>query len=238
MLIGPLEATLLLILAAWLGGAIPLLFERSHARLMQFLSLASGFFLGSVFLHLLPELAGEIGGSLSPWAWMLGGLLLLVVLDLVLIGRQGHHMVGWGALLGLSFHSLAAGMGLGVLLDEGFASWILLGLAAHKVGEAFSLASAMRLVLEKKKSLIFAIFGFSLVLPFGLFVGLGLKESMTHRGGQILSALSAGSFLYVAVGHLLPEVFHEKGGRLGKVLFLLLGVFLSAIPLFFGEAPS
>ncbi len=235
---GPLSATLLLVLAAWLGGAIPLLFERSHRRLMQFLALASGFFLGSVFLHLLPELAGEIGGALSPWAWMLGGLLLLVVLDLVLIGRQGHHMVGWGALLGLSFHSLAAGMGLGVLLEEGFGAWILMGLALHKVGEAFSLASAMRLVLETKRSLLLVVFGFSLVLPLGLFVGLELRGAMTERGGQILSALSAGSFLYVAVGHLLPEVFHEKGGRLGKVLFLLLGVFLSAIPLFFGEAPS
>jgi zinc transporter ZupT len=238
MVIGPIDATLLLIFAAWVGGGIPLLFERSHGRLMQFLSLASGFFLGSVFLHLLPELAGEIGGALSPWAWMLGGLLLLVVLDLVLIGRQGHAMVGWGALLGLSFHSLAAGMGLGVLLEEGFGSWIFLGLALHKVGEAFSLASAMRLVLEKRKSLLLVVFGFSLVLPLGLFVGLGLKESLSHRGGQILSALSAGSFLYVAVGHLLPEVFHEKGGRLAKVLFLLFGVSLAAIPLLFGEAPS
>ncbi|HHI78443.1 MAG TPA: hypothetical protein ENK02_00510 [Planctomycetes bacterium] len=236
-MISPRTATLLLILAVWVGGSIPLLFERSHGRLMQFLSLATGFFLGSVFLHLLPELAGEIGGALSPWAWMLGGLLLLVVLDLVLIGRQGHAMVGWGALLGLSFHSLAAGMGLGVLLEEGFGAWILLGLALHKVGEAFSLASAMRLVLEKKRSLLLAILGFSLVLPLGMLLGLGLRESFSQRGGQILSALSAGSFLYVAVGHLLPEVFHERGGRLAKVSFLLLGVALAAIPLFF-EGPA
>ena len=42
-------------------------------------------------------------------------------------------------------------------------------------------------------------------------------------------ALAAGTFLYVCLAELLPEVFHHPGDNLAKFGFILAGVILSVV---------
>ena len=216
----------LLLLAAMGGGAVPLLVRRSERLLHQFLSIAAGFFLGVVFLHLLPELASSLHGQTGLWAWMLAGLLGLLVFELGVFGHRDHAVLGWATLAGLSAHSLAEGIGLGVNLDRSFVLVLVWGMLSHKAAEGFSLASALRLAGRSGVQLWGWLCVFALITPLGMALGWAFE---TSQAGGILAAISAGTFIYVAIGDLLPEVFHEERDRLLKLALLLVGVAMAAV---------
>ena len=78
-----------------------------------------------------------------------------------------------------------------------------------------------------------------LLLVFSLATPLGALFSFPFfaQSGPVyiayLTALTAGSLLYIATGELLPEVFHTRSQR-----WLKLGLFLVGILLITGLAPS
>src|SRR5690349_5618847 len=69
-----LTFALITLLITFAGGCLPLVREWSHRQLHAVLALATGVFLGAVFLHMLPEIsANESGqGAISPRTlWLL-----------------------------------------------------------------------------------------------------------------------------------------------------------------------
>jgi len=222
---------LLMFVASVAGGGVPLLLRDTDRLLHVSLSLAAGFFLGVVFLHLLPELSAQRGGigGTELWAWALAGLLVLLVLDLGVFGHGGHAAMGWATLIGLTIHAAAAGIGFGVYWQGPVSMVLVWALLSHKFGETFSLMSAMRFSLTSRVKLLAVLVVFSTITPLSMFLGLSLRETVGSRVGSMLSALAVGTFLYVAVGELLPEVFHENRDRLLKVSMLILGVMFAAL---------
>jgi hypothetical protein len=205
-----------------IGGGLPLFVRSSETALHRLLSLAAGFFLGLVFLDLLPHV--DFSGTNGPalWQWVLAGLLAVLVLDLGIFGKQSHAAVGWTTLIGLTVHAFSMGLGLGMLTTAPVAlGW---GLSIHKLGETFSLASALRFTIKDRRVVLGLIVGFSCVTPAGLLAGDALRETVTPHVAAVCTAIAAGSFLYVAVGDLLPEVFHNAEDRLPKLGMLLGGV--------------
>ena len=68
---------------------------------------------------------------------------------------------------------------------------------------------------------------FALVTPLGLWAG-GVVVLFVERDGiAVLTALAAGTFLFVALCDLLPEVFHHREDALLKVVLVLAGIALS-----------
>lgn len=218
------------------GAAPPLLARWSHRGLHFFVSVAAGMFLGAIFLHLLPELAargasadGHAHPDLLPWIAALSGLVLLFFVERIVLARaegagDPHALVWTSSYLGLSLHSFATGLGFAPVAGDATLMWpFVAAMAVHKAGESFSLATVMRLAEVPRRRALLLLVLYSASTPAGLLLGASLALGAGSLLAPVLTGLACGTFLYVAVGDLLPEVFHG-GGRLSGVVGLLLGI--------------
>jgi len=243
----PLPIALLLLAVSLAGALLPLFRRWSERGLHLFVAVAAGIFLGTIFLHLLPELSGvELAGqgeghaalpaaTLGPWIAALAGLLLLFALERVwlrsLVERSGPnvHTGLWVATyLGLSLHSLTAGVALTAILhSEAAQTQFLLSYLVHKASESFSLATVMRLAHMRTGPALALSFLFAAIEPLALLGGSQVFEHHPSIDG-LLTGFACGTFLYVAVCDLLPEVFHGAERPRLKLAAVVLGVLSTA----------
>jgi zinc and cadmium transporter len=160
--------------------------------------------------------------------------------------RHGHshshprHKLSWfGIALGLGLHTLIDGLALGasVEADAGRAGTFgLLGLGTflavllHKPLDAVSITSLMGAAGWSTRWQHAVNIAFALLVP----VGAGLFLLGVHHLGdgerQIVGAalaFSAGVFICIALGDLLPEMEFHKHSRVPLTLALLLGIALA-----------
>ncbi len=236
----PTTLTILVALvAATLIGALPPIARRWGDRGLHLLIAASaGIFLGTVFLHLLPELAAAAGtddhGHSDPLPWLaaLTGFLGLFLLEKVwLRGNEGRervdpHAVVWvSTYIGLSVHAFTAGLGLSAL---DLKALVLVPILWHKLTESFSLTSVLRLAGASSAKCLALIGTFALASPLGFLFGERILAS-GHGASELLMGLACGTFLYVAACDLLPEVFHHLERRTPRIVALLLGIASTAL---------
>lgn len=138
---------------------------------------------------------------------------------------QRHRAVGWAALVGLSVHSLTSGVALAAVAeDKQIAAVMLWAILAHKGFESFSLASVFSMTSREPRQVLALIVAFSFVTPLGLLLGHQVTALFGTGGIAVLTALAAGTFLYVCIGELLPEVFHHREDVFLKIALLCAGV--------------
>ncbi len=249
----PLHSAALLLVVSLVGALLPLYRRWSDRGLHLFVSVSAGVFLGTVFLHLLPHLAqvesglesagSHAGGAgveptLAPWVAALAGLLLLFALEKVWLRSvsgsvaSDPHRALWAATwVGLGMHSLSEGIALAAILrDPAVRTQLLFSILIHKATEAFSLATVMRLArLGSVRSVVFLTL-FALLGPLGILLG----SELTSSGGaldQVVTGFACGTFLYVAVCDLLPEVFHGADRPMLKLASVGVGVLATATTL-------
>lgn len=255
-----LQTALVLFLASVAGSLLPLYRRWSDRGLHVFVALAAGIFLGTIFLHLLPHLAGaDLGGDhaghahgagehagegagLLPWAAALAGLLLLFALEKVWLPlwRRGAslstladpHTGLWAATyVGLSLHAITAGLSLSAILaDPAARTQLLVSVLIHKATETFSLATVMRLASLSTPRMVALILVFAAIEPAGLLFGSGLI-GVAPGVDLAIMGLACGTFLYVAVCDLLPEVFHGAERPALKLLAVVAGIGVTALTL-------
>lgn len=241
---------ILLLVAALVAAALPAFLPRTDRALHGTLALSTGIFLGAVFLHLLPmvshlavelrEHAGQTGhehhghaADVSPWFFVLVGVLAVYLSEVLFLGkgngkdRSRHRTVGYAALLGLSVHAFVTGVGLGVTRVEGDGHSLLIAMVAHKAFEAFSLSTVLQLAAFQRRTWAKILIAFALVTPAGMLLGQMLADDLPEYGVAVLTALAAGTFLYVALCELLPEVFHRDADRGAKITLIWVGVALT-----------
>ena len=238
---------------AILGGTVPLMVRWTERGLHIALSLATGVFLGAVFLHLLPDVAlraaeqaadahaghdhghdhgshGHAHGNPLPWLCMLAGLLTVYFVEALVLRTHDHDdlhrhkAVSWSALLGLGVHALTAGMAFAVVREEAIGGVMLAAILAHKGFESFSLTTVFRLAQYSRGQVAAVILGFALITPLGILLGDALESGLGDQGVLLLNALAAGTFLYVCLCELLTEVFHHREDGMAKVLLLAAGI--------------
>ncbi len=223
---------ILIFAAGLLGGVLPLIRKWSDELLHLFVSFGAGIFIGTVFLHLLPEALSHDHSGSSAMFVLIGFMLIFFIEKFLVVQGDGgydhnHYVVSITALVGLSVHSIIAGLGLAVGSNfEDIGSLIFYSIIAHKSTAAFSLASLFLLAKMKMKKSILLIVMFSLMTPLGALFFSYVITSVDHESLAPLLGLTAGTFLYVAVGELLPEVFHTKSHRWSKMALLILGILL------------
>jgi len=181
--------------------------------------------------------AGHAHGPIHLWLWVLVGVLGVFLVEALLLpgsthghghshddeGR--HRAVGYAALVGLTIHALTAGVALAaVQSQEALAGVMLVAILAHKGFESFSLASVFGLSGTSRAKIVALVVGFSLVTPIGLLLGSRLTDVLGPDGVGIMTALATGTFLYVCLCELLPEVFHRREDGPWKIVLLVLGV--------------
>ncbi len=247
-----LSTALALLGASAVGAALPLFRRWSERGLHLFVALSAGIFLGTIFFHLLPHLAGvgpedahghapaaeEVAHSVWPWGAALLGILLLFLLEKIWLPARTHgassnpHAVLWSAtFLGLALHAATAGIALSAIVEmPEVRAQFLISILVHKATECFSLATVMRLAgLATARSVILLAL-FALIEPAGLLLGGELAAAMPSAA-PVLTGFACGTFLYVAVADLLPEVFHGAGSTRWKISAVLLGVAIPTLTL-------
>lgn len=247
------QAALMTFALAFAGSVLPLVLRRSDTIQHRLIAFASGVFLGVVFQHLLPEVArasqesGEHGGAL--WLCVLAGVVGLYLLEnLAFHGAHGHgapghgahggehdhehvqdahqhRTVGYASLFGLSVHSLTAGLGLAAGVElEHLRGPLVLSMLSHKSAEGFSLAAVFLLAGASRRRVLLLALAFSAVSPLGMLLGAAFVTDARATLLQAFTALAAGTFLFVALCDLLPEVFHRREDSAAKLALLTAGI--------------
>ncbi|MCP4684513.1 MAG: ZIP family metal transporter [bacterium] len=216
--------------SALVGGLVTLVRHWSDYWLHLFLSFGAGVFLATVFTHLLPQ-AMEQGDAESVGSFVLIGYLLIFFVEKFLFYRRSengdhvHPVVSITALIGLSVHSVIAGMGLAVFMSSPeVAAALLISILAHKTPAAFSLASLMILAKHSRRRIVISMLVFASMTPLGALVLAPALDAGNEKLLLILTSVVTGTFLYVATADLLPEVFHSRQNRWLNLLLLLLGI--------------
>jgi len=220
-------SSLFLAAAGLAGGIAPFYLRLKEGGLHYLLSLGTGMLLGTVFLHMLPEAMTESG---SPILVLVGLLLVFIVERLVFGGvshEDTHRLIGLTAYFGLSVHCFIVGLGLAAELEDPITRTALMAsLMVHKLSEAFSLATVFILAGYSRRRALNLMCLFSLVTPAGLWLSYLMLGAVPARWGGTASGLAAGTFLYVALVDLLPEVFHHPKGRWKTLALLVVGICL------------
>lgn len=245
-----LGACLLVFALTVAGGVVPLLLRASDRVQHLTVAFAAGIFLGAVFLHLLPEISSLHGAHDGMFVWLvvlLGVVLLFLLENLVFASRpvaavepgpggerpEGavrHRAIGYATLFGLSVHAFTSGLGLSVGVEfESMKGPLLLSVVSHKAAEGFSLCAALLLSHMRKSRALLWLGVFALLTPAGALIRALLAADMSGMGLTLLSAFAAGTFLFVALCDLLPEVFHHRHDTAGKIGLLAAGVGVSVL---------
>jgi zinc and cadmium transporter len=226
---------IILFVAASLGGMVALYRQWSEDLLHLFVSFGAGVFLGAVFFELLPEAMSHENRAVVSVAILLGYLLIFFVEKLMAWHSHGapegrnHVVVSIAAMIGLSVHSLVDGLGMAVSSREAaLGQTVFMSILAHHVPAAFSLASLLSLAKIKQRTAIILLALFAATPPIGALIFAPFADGASESSFAIILGLMTGTFLYVATGDLLPEVFHSKKIRWQNLVLLLLGILAMA----------
>jgi zinc and cadmium transporter len=154
--------------------------------------------------------------------------------------RAAPTVAGWMAVLGLTIHTFMNGVGLaGAVqydLEKGSLAnglpglALFLAIALHKPADALAISTVLSRKGVGRGTLSLVQLGFALMVPVGAAafsvtsgsIADGLRNQLT---GAAL-AFSAGTFLFIALSDLLPEVQFHRHDRIPLSLALVLGAVL------------
>lgn len=236
---------LIVFLATLGGGFIPMMVRKVHANLPIYLLAFTGACLfGITIMHLVPEVYHELGNQAG--IFIVIGFFLQVALQTLSHGAEhGHTHLPKGdhdhaqitpLLLGLSIHAFMEGIPLGFQFKDHTAmSSLVIGVAAHKLPEAFTLITVMIHAHQKRAALWRTLLIFSLVTPLAavLAAGLGSYSGYVTNIITYIVALVIGAFL-----HISTTIFYESGTKhhelsYRKIIAILAGLLLAFLTLIF-----
>ncbi len=234
-----------LVSLASLVGVVVLTMRGSvvSAAMLYLVSFSTGAVLGTVFLHLLPEVMEHAGDPVIGSALILGGMMLAFCIEKFIHWHHchrtehdeegGHHNHPLGALIliGDGIHNFIDGMLIAtaylVSVPVGIATTIAVLL--HEIPQELSDISLLlhsgftrgRAIFWNTMSACTALAGAGVAILF---------EARVEGLEFILLPIAAGNFLYIATTDLIPELHKET--RLGRTLIqgalLLAGLGLMA----------
>ena len=241
----------LILLASLAGGWIPLLIRLTHRRMQIAISLVAGVMLGVGLLHLLPHALIEAPDAMNAvLLWVLGGFLTMFFVERFFCfhhhdvpatdeehgdghtddhghdncphTRSDSHQLTWsGAAVGLTLHTIFAGIALAASVEaeaHGSQTTALAGMGTflviflHKPFDSMTIGTLMAVGgwSTTARHVVNALF--ALMIPAGVLLfhlGFGQVHGESHVLAYAL-AFSAGTFLCIAMSDLLPELqFHD-----------------------------
>ena len=140
-------------------------------------------------------------------------------------GDARHRMVGLATMVGISLHAFTDGLGLSAGHEaEGLRDALTAAVLSHKAIGGFSLGAALMLARLERRRVLTLLVVFAAVTPLGAILRVAAFPDLSPEWLEPMTAFASGTFLYVALCDLLPEVFHERRDGLAKLLLLLLGL--------------
>lgn len=212
----------------------------SMMRVLLFLvSFAAGSFLGSAFLHLLPEASEETGFNVGIGLLVLAGVLLFFVLEKFIHWRHCHvptskkhpHPLAYMNLVGDAFHNFIDG----VIIAVSYLVSIPLGIATslavifHEIPQEISDFGVMLHGGFSKRKALLMNFLTALTAFLGVAAGFLLFNASEYVTMWVLP-ITAGGFIYIAGTDLIPELHKECA--LPKSFSQLSGLLLGVLVMF------
>jgi zinc and cadmium transporter len=200
--------------------------------------------------------AGEpaIGhGAIGPiMVWVLVGLLAMFFVERIFCFHHhdvqpgaggeagpcdrghGHELTWTGAAIGLTLHSLVAGVALAASISSGAdaGTWAagfgtFLAIVLHKPFDSMTLGTLMAVGRRSARARHLVNLGFGLVVPLGAFLFVIGAEVVSSGATTMISAalaFSAGTFLCISLSDLLPELQFHQHDRFKLSAALLAGL--------------
>lgn len=227
---GTILFSLSIVVVIWVAALLAFRGLRSQVFSRMAVTFSAGLLLGVAFLHMMPEAFEELGAERAGLFVLIGYLSIFLVERFVMIHpceEHGcdYHTLGVTAWIGFSLHSFLGGVALGSsLLVPGLAMAVFIATIVHKGPEAFSLTSLLILGNEKRAKVISLITLFSLMVPAGIFLAVW---ELPLFGGDVVGiaiALSAGTFLHLATGDLLPGSHSKTDGQWKGLVAFFFGI--------------
>lgn len=214
--------SLLLFLAAFLGGMIVLVIRRPSPVFLKFLLIFSGGYLFSItFLHVLPDLFALHTDSRLAGLYILIGFFLQLLLEFFSKGVEHGHMyeahqeehqhsiAPLTLMIALFIHAFLDGVILSspssMHLHHGHGhvhstDGLLIGVLLHKVPESLALASVLIKLISRKRTVVICLLIFALASPLGL-LGSGYcsqQQLLSGHASLALWGIVSGSFVHIA----------------------------------------
>jgi zinc and cadmium transporter len=188
--------SLLALLAALMGGILPTLLRLTHTRLQMAVSFVGGLMLGLSLLGMLPHALHQLKGIHQAASWLLGGFLVMFLLQRFLpfhhhdvaegspaepcghlhsLAERSARSLSWmGVALGLSLHSIFDGVAMAAAVtagyhahDEALGLGTALAVILHKPFGALAITTLMVASHAKRGTMHWVNLGFALVTPVG-----------------------------------------------------------------------
>jgi zinc and cadmium transporter len=205
-------------LGAIIASFLFLLFkeEKQESMLPYFISYASGTLLTAALLGLIPH-ALEHASPSTVFTTVLGGIILFFVLEKLLIWRHCHDLdceihgaAGSIILIGDTLHNFVDG----VVITAGFLSSIPIGILtalsviAHEIPqEVGDFAILLNNGYTKRKALTYNVASSLSSVPGAILAYFILD--LVNFALPFVMAISAASFLYIALADLTPKLHHH-----------------------------
>ncbi len=212
------------------GGWIPTLKPWSQKTFRMLISFCAGVLLGAVFFHMVPEISPILGRKMG-FPIMLGFLGIYVMEKFIMVhpceeGGCNYHKIGLAAYVGIGFHSILDGVAIGAGNMLNISMVILLAVTLHKFPAALALSSILVKGGEySRKKILVSMFIFALATPIGALVSMNVMGQLNNTDiiGFALG-ISAGTFLYISIGDLLPTVHEEDEKKNLNLMLLFVGI--------------
>lgn len=239
-------------LGGLIGGFLLIWKEHFAHRLAGLLlSFAAGTLLGVTFLDLLPETLREAAGPEDVLAYTLLGIVLFFVMEKLLLWRHHSHneaeiiddvmdidghldapalrskhirpLIVFGD--GLHNFLDGAALALTFVVDWRLGLFTAVAIFLHEVPHNISDFAVLLHTRMARRSVLLA--NVLLALPSPIGAGLALfAVSRVESALAPLLAIAAGSFLYIALANLMPEIHHEqrRSRIIAQIVLFLLGI--------------
>lgn len=205
-----------------LVGALTFVVKRATLdRYLPYLvSAAAGALLGSAFFDLIPEVAVD-GLTGEDSALLVGGMVLFFAFERYVHWHQHGHAPGhaqvapyaWMNLAGDGLHNFVDGIVIAAAFVESPALGLstTLAVAIHEIPQELGDVGVLLAGRLPRGRAILLNLGTALLALVGCVVGL-LAGSSVAGFHDVVIAITAGGFLYIAAADLMPELHrHEHG---------------------------
>ena len=212
-----------------IGGWIPTIKVWSQNAFRLLISFCAGILLGAVFFHMVPVISPILGKDMG-FPIMIGFLGIYVMEKFIMVhpceeGACDYHKIGIAAYVGVGFHSILDGVAIGAGSMLNLSLVILLAVTLHKFPAALALSSILVKGGEYSRQKILAsMVLFALATPIGAIMSMNLMGGFQSYPIGFALGISAGTFLYISIGDLLPTVHEQDEKKYINLVSLSLGL--------------
>ena len=223
------------------GAALLLLFQEGTRKTLLpcLLSYAIGTLLGAAFLGMIPH-ALQQATPIAISGTVLVGIVLFFVLEKIVIWRhchdtecEVHSSAGPLILIGDAFHNFVDGF----VIAAAFLTSVPLGIAAslaviaHEIPqEVGDFAILLENGYSRTRALVLNLLSSLATLPGAVIAYFFLGS--TREAVPFILALSAASFIYIAVADLVPSLHRQIGLKAALMQFVLILAGIGTIAIF------